>query len=179
MRNKLLSITARNNSLQPTLPQPKGSVRHRPSRQVQVQPLLRGNPADVVQDAELRGGKAALHQEVVVAHDVRFSALCRQHWRTRPATGELKPRRLTPFSISSPRMVSQIDLLQPFFQYVRVDWGRREVAMAQNELDGPGGGSALEQMSGKRMTEHVGRQSRGDAGTTPVAAEQLPESHAG
>ena len=53
------------------------------------------------------------------------------------------------------------DLLEPLFEHVRVDLGRRDVGMTEQALHGAKVRAAVEQMTGEGMTQHVRRHALG------------------
>ena len=62
-----------------------------------------------------------------------------------------------PAACAGQRMMLEHELLQPLLQHMRVDLRRRDVGVAQQLLHRAQVGAAIEQMAGKGMPQHVGR----------------------
>src|SRR5687768_13446895 len=74
-----------------------------------------------------------------------------------------------------PGMKLVIQLLQPSPRDVSVDLRRRDVRMAEHQLDAAEIGAVLEEMGRKRVPEHVRRDVRADAGIARVTDDLHPE----
>src|SRR5690349_10834911 len=75
-------------------------------------------------------------------------------------------------------MKTVVDRTQTRFEDVRVDLRRREVGVAEHQLNGAQVGAALEQMRRERMPQHVRAQRARELRLAAVALQDLPESDA-
>src|SRR5580704_19292849 len=79
---------------------------------------------------------------------------------------------------SRARMMRLINLLQSFFDYVRVNLRGGYIGMAEHHLHRTEIGAAIEQMSGKAVPQHVRRQRLTQSGLSSVQRQILPERNA-
>jgi hypothetical protein len=56
-----------------------------------------------------------------------------------------------------------------------INLGGRDIGVTQHDLHTAQVGATLEEMGGKTMTEHVGRQPVEDAGIPAMGGQKLPE----
>src|SRR5467141_211447 len=71
-----------------------------------------------------------------------------------------------------------VNLLQPLFDDVGVNLGGRNIRMPEHELNGPEVRSALEQVRGKTMPQHVRRKSHTHARLASIGRKYLPDADA-
>src|SRR5881275_1278390 len=81
-------------------------------------------------------------------------------------------------SESGPRVEAIVDRAQPRFEHVRVDLRRREVGVAEHQLNRAQVGAAFEQMRGERVAEDVRTQRARQSGLQRVLLQDLPEADA-
>src|SRR5260370_7727435 len=71
-----------------------------------------------------------------------------------------------------------VNLLQPLLDDVSVNLSGRNICMPEHELNGPEVRSALEQVRGKTVPQHVRRKSHTHARLPSVGREYLPHADA-
>src|ERR1700686_2380314 len=71
-----------------------------------------------------------------------------------------------------------VNLLQPLVDDVGVNLGSGNVGVAEHELDGPEVRSALEQMSGKAVPQHVWSKWHAHTRLPSISRKYLPDSDA-
>jgi hypothetical protein len=69
-----------------------------------------------------------------------------------------------------------VNLLESMTLHMRVDLGRSNIGVPQHRLNGSEIGASLEQMRGKRMSEHVRRDRLRNPGASCPLQKQLPTS---
>src|ERR1700683_751744 len=79
---------------------------------------------------------------------------------------------------SSARMMRLINLLQSFFDHVRVNLRGGYIGMAKHHLHRAEIGAAVEQVSRKAVPQHVRRQRFAQPGLSAVQRQILPERNA-
>src|SRR5262245_5208920 len=90
----------------------------------------------------------------------------------------LESRETAKSSRSRPWVKTIVDRSQPGFEHVRVDLGRRQIAVAEHHLDSAQIGAALQQMRREGVPQDVGTQRARKVGAAPVVFQNFPESDA-
>ena len=75
-------------------------------------------------------------------------------------------------------MESIVHRSQPRFEYVRVDLRRREVGVAEHQLNRAQIGAALEEVRSERVAQHMRADRSPQVCLAPVLGEDLPEADA-
>src|SRR5260370_19103183 len=70
-----------------------------------------------------------------------------------------------------------VNLLQAFFHDVGVDLRRGDIGMPQHELDGAQIRSAFQQMGGKTVPQHVGRERNAQSRPAAITGNNFPYAH--
>jgi hypothetical protein len=76
-------------------------------------------------------------------------------------------------------MVSRVQLPQALARNVRIDLGRGNVGMTQQELHHPQVGSVIHQMGGKCMAQHMWRGQAVNPGLSCMSPNQPPKMLSG
>src|SRR5262245_28510971 len=79
---------------------------------------------------------------------------------------------------SCPRVEPVVDLPQPRLEDVRVDLRRREIGVAEHQLDGAQVGASLERMGRKRVPQHVRTERARQMRAASMLLQDLPEADA-
>ncbi len=85
---------------------------------------------------------------------------------------------MSPTHMLGTRVMCFVNLLQPFFDHVRVDLRRGNIGVAQHQLDRAQICAALQKMRCKTVAQHVRGRTNTQSGLTPIRRENLPNTDA-